>query len=270
MTVSTADRPTLTAVPEPLVKIAISDDQMSAQVEAIVESESSATAISLDQLASAMIAAGMPAPSLDDLSKLIGGDELRLPIQTPIILARGKAPVDDAPARLEMLLHEESAETEKGIDHYNRHHYVTALANQPIAKVHRRIVGSAGVDVRGKSIAQRHPPDQRFTLGANVTLDSNGSVVAKIAGRVRNETGKLWVDPLMDIPGNVDFATGNIDFAGDVHVCGNVLDLFHVASRGNVTIEGAVEAAEIIAGASLLVRGGIIAKERGRCTAKQN
>jgi uncharacterized protein (DUF342 family) len=259
--------PPFLALPEPQLKITLSDDQMSAQLEMVLGPESTATAIPLEQVITAMTAAGLPAPSFDDLSKLIGGYELRLPIQAPIIVARGKVPVEDTPARLEMLLHEESSET---VDHYNRHHYVTAVAAQPIARIHRRIAGSAGMDVCGKSISQPHPPDERFTLGANVTLEANGTVVSRIAGRVRNDNDKLWVDPQMDIPGDVNFAVGNIDFSGDVNVCGSVLDLFRVASNGNVTIQGAVEAAEIIAGANLVVRGGIVGKDRGHCTAKEN
>jgi uncharacterized protein (DUF342 family) len=262
--------PPFLALSEPQLKITLSDDQMSAHLEVVVEPESTATAIPLEQVITAMTAVGLPAPSFDDLSKLIGGYELRLPIQAPIIVARGEAPIDDTPARLEMLLHEESAGTEKVVDHYNRHHYVTAVAGEAIARVHRRIAGSAGMDVCGKSISQPHPPDQRFTLGANVTLEADGTVVSRIAGRVRNDNEKLWVDPLMDIPGDVNFAVGNIDFSGDVNVCGSVLDLFRVASNGNVTIQGAVEAAEIIAGANLVVRGGIVGKDRGHCTAKEN
>jgi uncharacterized protein (DUF342 family) len=63
----------------------------------------------------------------------------------------------------------------------------------------------------------------------------------------------------MDIPGNVDFSTGNITFLGDVNVHGDVLSGFSVRAMGNIHVDGAIEAGcSVEAGGDLVVVKGIL------------
>lgn len=251
---------------EPRVFVVVSDDKMLAQLFPDCDQGQELT-VSLDEISQAMKEAKLPVPPPEQLQAILGGAET-VKISGPIILARGTPPVDDVPGRLQLLAEQPQEQTNGNINHYERHRFVTAAADQPIAVVIKRVPGHDGADVFGKPIPAKHPRDEQFSLGSNVGLDADGCTVkSKIAGRVRFERGKLWVEPLLDIPGDVDFSVGNINFCGDVHIRGNVLDLFRVKSSGSVSVDGTIEAAEVCADQNLLVRGGIVGKEKGRCVA---
>jgi uncharacterized protein (DUF342 family) len=107
-----------------------------------------------------------------------------------------------------------------------------------------------------------------LVLGRNTALANDGVTIrATIAGRLRLENGKICVDNALEIPGNVDFSVGHVDFPGDVIVQGNILDLFKVHSGGSITVGGAIEAAEVRAARDVRVKGSIVAKDRGAVVA---
>jgi hypothetical protein len=70
------------------------------------------------------------------------------------------------------------------------------------------------------------------------------------------------VRPLLDIPGDVDYSTGNIDYRGDVHIHGDVRENFFVRATGTVTVDGTVEAANVEAGGDLIVSSGVMGDNR--------
>ncbi len=249
------------------LRVIVSQDQMTAELRA-----QTTDPVTLEQVAAVISIAGLPVPSNDKLAELLGGGAGAGPrtITEPIVIAKGTPPIDDQPARFEMLLGKD-ADPDAKVSHYERHHYLTAAKGQALARVHPRVEGKDGLDVFGKPAHRSKPADERFVLGMNVELQPDGvSVVAKSDGQVKFERGKLWIEPLMDVRGDVDFSVGNIDFACDVHVHKNVLDLFVVKSKQNVIIDGAIEAAEVSAGANLHVGGGICGKDKGHCTAGGN
>jgi len=63
---------------------------------------------------------------------------------------------------------------------------------------------------------------------------------------------------------------GNIDFVGTVVIRGNVLTGFTVKSAGDIRVVGGVEGAELIAGGSIEITGGIIGYNKGHVTAGAN
>jgi uncharacterized protein (DUF342 family) len=223
--------------------------------------------IVVELIKQAMAEAKLPVPGDDDLKQQL--EQSGWPqCSGPIVVARGTLPVDDTPAVLQLLNEQPAPSANGAISHYDRHCFVTTAVGQPIARIIHRVEGHDGADVYGKAIPCQHPRDEQFSLGANVGMDGDGStVVARIAGRLRYDRGKLWVEPLLDIPSDVDFSVGNISFAGDVHIRKNVLDLFRVTSNANINIDGTVEAAHVAAGGNLVVRGGVVGKEKGVCKA---
>ena len=76
------------------------------------------------------------------------------------------------------------------------------------------------------------------------------------------------VSPLLEIQGDVDYSTGNIDFSGDVHICGDVRENFTVHAQGTVTVDGLVEAATVEAGGDLVIARGVVGD--GRALLKSN
>ena len=66
------------------------------------------------------------------------------------------------------------------------------------------------------------------------------TLVANENGAVVKKGGKIAVDNLLVINGNVDYDTGNIDFDGNVEIRGTVKDQFSVRATKDISIEGAI------------------------------
>lgn len=120
-----------------------------------------------------------------------------------------------------------------------------------------------GTNVFGEALPVPACP---YQLGDRVELDAKepARVIATQAGCVRFVGGHLSVEQHLEIPGDLNFKVGNIDFSGDVTIHGSVLDGFHVKSAKNVTIDGAVGVASIEAGGTLTIQGGVNGGHKGK------
>ena len=83
------------------------------------------------------------------------------------------------------------------------------------------------------------------------------NLYATIDGHVTIVDNKAVVNPVLDINGDVDFSTGDIDFVGNVCINGNINPGFKVNSGGDVEVRGFIDGAEVTAAGSIMVRGGI-------------
>lgn len=95
--------------------------------------------------------------------------------------------------------------------------------------------------------------------GRNTEISEDGvSLVASIAGHVEFTGQSFQVKPVLDVPENVDFSTGDIHFLGDVNIAGDVLSGFSVQARGSIHVGGVLEAGcTVEAGGDLVVVKGI-------------
>jgi uncharacterized protein len=109
-------------------------------------------------------------------------------------------------------------------------------------------------------------PPCPFQLGDRVGLDPKNllQVVATQAGCVRFVKGRLSVEQQLEIPGDLDFKIGHIDFCGDVTVHGNVLDGFHIKSAKSIVIDGAVGVSTIEAEGNITIKGGVNGGHKGK------
>lgn len=105
-----------------------------------------------------------------------------------------------------------------------------------------------------------------FQLGDRVAFDpkSPSRIIAAEPGCARFVKGRLFVEQHLDIPGDLDFKVGNIDFFGDVTIHGGVLDGFHVRAAKSIVIEGGVGASHIEALGNITIKGGVNGAHKGR------
>ncbi len=107
--------------------------------------------------------------------------------------------------------------------------------------------------------------DCDLLVGKNVKLSEDGlSALAEINGQVLLLAGKINVEPIYTIPGDVNLHTGNILFLGTVIVRGNVEDGFSVKAAGNIEVFGSVGKCLIDAEGDIVVHQGIAAKTEGK------
>lgn len=131
--------------------------------------------------------------------------------------------------------------------------------------------GTPGRDVTGREIPSKRGRDWRLPRGKNTVVDQEErNLYANCDGHVTVVDGKVMVDSVLVIGQDIDFATGNIDFLGNVVIHGNVASGFKVHATGDIEIKGFVEAAEVIADGSIEVKGGITAGSKGVVKAGQN
>lgn len=80
---------------------------------------------------------------------------------------------------------------------------------------------------------------------------------ASTEGNVTVEGKRLTVTPIYVIEGNLDAATGNVDFHGDVLIQGNVFAGVTVKTTGSITVNGHVETANLFAGKDVILKNGM-------------
>jgi len=142
------------------------------------------------------------------------------------------------------------------------------VQNQKLAE---KIPAEDGVDgktVTGKILPARAGSDIQLPVGNNVHVGDDGNtVLADINGQVILVSGKINVEPVFTVEGDVNLKTGNIIFLGTVVVTGNVEDGFSVKAAGNIEVKGTVSKAELDAEGEIVIYQGINGKGGGKIRA---
>ncbi|CAM2893163.1 FapA family protein [Paenibacillus sediminis] len=143
---------------------------------------------------------------------------------------------------------------------------------QLIAERIPSVPGINGIAVTGEPIPYKPGKEAQFKVGKNVVVNpENTAMYAAIDGLItKTEKGKINVFPIYEINGDVDYSIGNIDFVGTVVIRGNVLTGFRIKADGDIRVIGGVEGAELEAGGSVEISGGIIGYNKGYVKAQQN
>ena len=147
------------------------------------------------------------------------------------------------------------------VDYFALCSVVTVAAGTVIGRICPPVPGQPGTDILGRP---RPPLRERGTplkAGPGVQVDEeSGTVVAATAGRVEIRDGRVRLFDNLEVSGDVDFSSGSIDACVDVHVRGSVRSNFRVHTTGQLTVEKAIEAADVRVGSDCVVRGGVFGK----------
>ncbi|KXZ39796.1 hypothetical protein SAMN05661008_00526 [Alkalithermobacter thermoalcaliphilus JW-YL-7 = DSM 7308] len=123
--------------------------------------------------------------------------------------------------------------------------------------------GIDGVNVLGETVKAPVGKYVDFKIGKNVQISEDGfKLISTEDGRIDFKDGKIEINTVLNIPSNVDAATGNIRFNGDIVINGDVKSNFLVQADGNIEINGVVEGAIIKSKGNLIVKGGIRGNEK--------
>ena len=239
-----------------------------------------------NMLSEAGIGIGVQGQALKTIcEKLYNGDAI-----APLaIIARGEAPTPAEDAGVTFAFpHKPQAgavRADGSIDFRERNVFPAVAKDDPLIEVTPPVPGQPGKDVFGGEVPVAPPVDVELVPAEGVRLEESEEVrklLAEIDGgasaqeqeaqsgdaKVRRFT--VAVRPVAQIPGDVDYSTGNIDFKGNVEVKGAVKPGFKVTATGDVTVSGAVEdGAEIDAGGELKVQLGILGS-KARVVVKGN
>lgn len=131
--------------------------------------------------------------------------------------------------------------------------------------------GKAGMQVTGKVIEPAPVTAAKIPAGKNTAVTEDGlQLIATRDGHLEFANGAFHVRALLEISGDVDYSTGNIDFLGDVHISGDVREGFVVRATGSITVDGLVEAATVEAGGDLTVSQGVVGDNKALLKSNRN
>jgi uncharacterized protein (DUF342 family) len=138
------------------------------------------------------------------------------------------------------------------------------VKDQPVARKLPPEKGVPGKTITAKPIPARDGKDIPLPLGKNVHSGADGvTIIADMNGQVILANGKINVEPVYTVQGDVNLKTGNIIFLGTVIVNGNVEDGFSVKAAGNIEVNGTVAKADLDADGDIIIHQGINAKSGG-------
>lgn len=204
----------------------------------------------------------------------------RIP-EAPYVIAAGRKTENGEHGRIEYFFETESVgykpkELEDGsLDYMNLNLFQVATKGMVLARIYPPTLGIDGYSVMGDVVRATPGKPVLSPVGKNVTLSEDGTeVTANVEGQIVFQNKKINVNPVLEIRGNVDNSTGNINFLGTVVVKGNILSGFSVTTSGDIECEGVVEGAFLTCDGDIWIKGGVqgmekaILKAQGSVTAK--
>lgn len=189
----------------------------------------------------------------------------------PLLAAEGKKAVNGRDAFIEYKVRVDSKdvafeEDESGkVDFRNLELLENVVVGQILAVKAPAEQGVPGRTVTNRIIPARSGKDLKLQHGKGTILSEDGSeLTAEINGQVVFKAGKLSVEPIYVVNGDVSLETGNIVFLGSVIISGSVMDNFEVKAAGNIEVRGTVQKAFIEAEGDIIVFQGITGREQAK------
>ena len=193
-----------------------------------------------------------------------------------VVIAQGKQMVNGEDGRYEFFFDMDvngkpTIRSDGTVDYMNLKLFESVKEGQLLAKYYHPTKGIFGFDVKGRLLTPKPGKPKSVLRGKGFKVSENGDeYYAALSGKVEYRNYDLKVINLLEIDGDVDLNTGNIDFDGDVNVKGNVITGIRINALGNIYIGGHVEGAVITTQKDLILQEGINAKGIGKIYAKGN
>ncbi len=204
-----------------------------------------------------------------------------------VLIASGSEPVDGEDGEVEFkvdlpredlaeLLDQELDEVElekedpdpEAVDHRIGEHIISVRENEVLAEIKPATEGEPGITVYGDEIPCEHGEPIDIPAGENVRKSGDQKkLLSEEEGRVLVKNGRLTVEPVFIVEGDLDYETGNVEFDGVVLVKGQILDGFRVEAGGRVEAESAGKC-KIVSDGDVYLKKGMNGKEEGLIRAK--
>ncbi|HUU27333.1 MAG TPA: FapA family protein [archaeon] len=188
-----------------------------------------------------------------------------------VLVARGNPPEEGRDAQTECFfqtLKEFHPQEDKDgrIDYKAVSLLVNVAKGDQLCRLHPATEGVPGQSVTGEIIKPKAVRDIKLPQGLNTepTPGDPNLLISSVNGCVSlNKAGLVEVNPKLEIKGDVDFATGNINYDGSLFVFGDIKSGFKVMVTEDLEVGGCVEDAEIEAGGNVLIKNGFIGRGKG-------
>jgi len=250
--------------------VVVTGDEQEASAR-LISGEPTGPAMGIDHAKAALAEAGVE-HGIDDeaLKSMLDGKIYN----EPYVVARATPPKDGDDGKL---LFNFSTDERTGspreigggrVDYRSLDLYVPVVEGQLLVTRTIATEGEPGISVKGSVIKQKPGKDISLPRGKNVEInDEKTEMKASVSGMVDFINNTINVSNVYKINGDCDMSVGNIDFEGSVHVTGSVRSGHTIKATDGITIAGSVEAARLIAGGSVEVKGGMQGSGKGHIEA---
>ncbi|SIQ05704.1 hypothetical protein SAMN05920897_10354 [Alkalispirochaeta americana] len=192
----------------------------------------------------------------------------------PILVAEGTRPTNGADARASFNFRTNSREVhlqeskDGRVDFKELNRIENVVEGQVLARMVPAEEGQPGQTVTGRMIPAKDGKAIEAPIGENTRLSDDGKMIlAGINGMVKLVNGRVTVEPIYVVNGDVNVKEGNIRFLGTIIVKGNVDDGFSISAAGDLEVMGSVGRSTLEAEGDVIVHQGIAGKGSGGVTA---
>ncbi|MGB4261997.1 MAG: FapA family protein [Fervidobacterium sp.] len=197
---------------------------------------------------------------------------------SPVLFAHGDLPKDGEDGRIVFEITESTTSKTTSGNRVDFREFpvqkrIIVKSGQKIASILPPTEGVPGKNVYGEPMPAKRGNEAKAVLGKNVAVSEDGSsIIATTEGilRVDLEKGTIEVSEYLEIEGDIDYNTGNVEFPGVILVKGDVKPGFIVRAKSDIEVNGIVEAATVISLEGNVRISGVKGKDKGLIKAKKN
>lgn len=183
--------------------------------------------------------------------------------------AKGNPPVDGIDGKIRYLfeLNAGNAPKQKDdgtVDYKELGLIQNVTEKELLCKISLPIEGHDGMNVLGEVVKCKEGVPVEPNLGQGVELTADGiEVRATMDGRVVYNKGIIEVSNVYTVKGDVGPETGHIRFNGSVVVQGSVMSEYAIFAKGDIVINGYVEASMLNATGNIIIANGVNGMKKG-------
>ncbi len=191
-----------------------------------------------------------------------------------ILIARGLAPMEGKDGYYDFFFtteisHKPVIRADGTVDYSSLSQISNVHEGDKIACYHPGIPSVDGFTVRGTELKARQIKEKPQLRGAVVRDEKNPNIYyASKEGRIELADGKIDIQRVLEIHGDVDHILGKVEFFGDIIITGNVESGVVVRAGRNIEVRGSVEAATLYAGGNVCLHRGIHGQQRAKISAR--
>ena len=143
--------------------------------------------------------------------------------------------------------------------------------DEVVAIYHHAEAGENGYDVKGRVLQTKKVKEAPPLRGQVVnSMDNPDVYLAQKDGKIEYKNGKIDIQSMHEINGDVTLITGKVEFYGDIVINGNVEAGVVIRAGRNIEIKGTVEAVNLFAGGDVILTKGIQGAQRAKISARGN
>jgi len=265
--VKVAETPIIVPTVEPDIRVLVSRDRMEASLQ--INLPPGSRPLEMDELLEKIKNSGVVFG--------INHEQIRKAYDCPgsrVVCAKGQQPINGENAYIKYHVNMDnnirpSEMADGSVDFKNLNLFTIVQEGDLLAEKVPATLSISGIDVLGNTVNAKPGKDIPIPVGKNVQVVNGNSLSAMIAGQVLIANNKINVVPVIEIKGDIDVSTGNIEFMGDVIVHGSVQPGFSVKADGNVEIFGTISGGTV-EGKNVIIKMGIQGMHRGYIKAREN